>query len=173
MIKHPDILPEWNGPNYYYRSCQKTSKTKASFYNYCRIIHLMIPTTIEYPDREDPNFYCKVCNITCSNKSLYVNHCSYFHSTNGRKSFIVNPTVLPDPLDPNRYCGTCDKDYTKKHFHSHLINGHKIQIGPTKRQKLKKSKIIKARFFCSPCLKNLASKSSYEKHKMSVHSTSR
>lgn len=60
----------------------------------------MIPTTIEYPDREDPNFYCKVCNITCSNKSLYVNHCSYFHSTNGRKSFIVNPTVLPESSGP-------------------------------------------------------------------------
>lgn len=131
IIKNPDILPEWDNPNNYCRSCEFTFKGKSAFRRHCKLKHGIKPPTVERPDMRDPNFYCKVCNITFISRISYKTHCGIIHPKYHFSCRIVDPDVLPELSDPNNYCRACKKKFRNKHsYQYHLCYFHRMLGGP-------------------------------------------
>lgn len=171
-IKNHDVLPEWDNPENYCRSCEFTYKTKARYRVHCKQIHDIKPAIAKYIDRHDPNFHCKVCNITLKSKDSLTNHCRYFHPYRQKSINILNSDVLPDMSEPNNYCKVCKRKYScRNSYRSHLQFMHKMLDIPNFQKKPKdiSPDINDPNNYCRSCDKTLMSRSSFRYHLWSIH----
>lgn len=179
LIKHPDVLPEWNDPTGYCRSCEHTFSSRDAFHRHCKVDHKMDASgqlldvkQQQLPDPLDPNFHCSACDIRFKDRKSYRRHCRYQHAMDLAPAHVgpnANDSLLPDVHDKNHHCKPCDKTFpTKISYWRHIRSFHHVKTKALSKATL--PDVNDPNNYCCSCDKTYKKRQLFNNHLRKVHS---
>lgn len=154
-IDDPALVPNFFDPNFYCNYCDRSFSSKHRFYCHCEVIHHLEIPVKGYPDLEDPNFHCKICNVYSPDKTTFWEHCLSLHL----RKFVGRTKP---------FCIICRKKFQSEWYYKrHVRLIHDKMDDPLNQQPPDEND---PNYYCRPCDKKLATKDSFTRHIMKVHS---
>ncbi|KAL9558009.1 hypothetical protein MBANPS3_001109 [Mucor bainieri] len=172
IIKHMDLEPDINDPNYFCQGCEITYSSRETYRKHFAQTHHMLlkkkrePFNDVIPDPHDPNFYCKICDITHKNKQSYRSHCYKIH-----KMRIIMSDATAKMPHPNYECNICQKSFSSKiSLNRHLFVIHKMDSDSANQPSNTKPDVNDPNNYCIVCDKTYSTKIYLKYHVRAAHS---